>query len=97
MTQCSTVLHPFRVVRERLKLYDDMAAILDVMTPLSEEIDSIRSQDFNERFDEKVKNVDDLEFLIIATNQRVVVAQRQQRGLVAVTIRGSVLFCSSAI
>ena len=34
---------------------------------------------------------------VIATNLRVVVAQRQQRGLVAVTIRGSVLFCSSAI
>ena len=33
----------------------------------------------------------------IATNQRVVAAQRQQRGLVAVTIRGSVLFYSSAI
>ena len=36
-------------------------------------------------------------FRIIATNQRVVAAQRQQRGLVAVTIRGSVLFYSSAI
>ena len=35
--------------------------------------------------------------LFIATNQRVVAAQRQQRGLVAVTIRGSVLFYSSAI
>ena len=35
--------------------------------------------------------------IIIATNQRVVAAQRQQRGLVAVTIRGSVLFYSSAI
>ena len=34
---------------------------------------------------------------VIATNQRVVAAQRQQRGLVAVTIRGSVLFYSSAI
>ena len=34
---------------------------------------------------------------IIATNQRVDAAQRQQRGLVAVTIRGSVLFYSSAI
>ena len=34
---------------------------------------------------------------IIATNQRVVAAKRQQRGLVAVTIRGSVLFYSSAI
>ena len=34
---------------------------------------------------------------IIATNQGVVAAQRQQRGLVAVTIRGSVLFYSSAI
>ena len=33
----------------------------------------------------------------IATNQRVVAAQRQQRGLFAVTIRGSVLFYSSAI
>ena len=33
----------------------------------------------------------------IATNQRVVAAKRQQRGLVAVTIRGSVLFYSSAI
>ena len=32
-----------------------------------------------------------------ATNQRVVAAQRQQRGLVAVTIRGSVLFYSFAI
>ena len=31
---------------------------------------------------------------IIATNQRVVAAKRQQRGLVAVTIRGSELFCS---
>ena len=35
--------------------------------------------------------------LFIATNQRVVAAQRQQQGLVAVTIRGSVLFYSSAI
>ena len=35
--------------------------------------------------------------LFIATNQRVVAAQRQQRGLVAVTIRGSFLFYSSAI
>ena len=35
--------------------------------------------------------------ILIATNQRVVAAQRQQRGLVAVTIRGSVLFYSSAI
>ena len=35
--------------------------------------------------------------IFIATNQRVVAAQRQQRGLVAVTIRGSVLFYSSAI
>ena len=35
--------------------------------------------------------------LLIATNHRVVAAQRQQRGLVAVTIRGSVLFYSSAI
>ena len=34
---------------------------------------------------------------IIATNQRVVAAKRQQRGLVALTIRGSVLFYSSAI
>ena len=34
---------------------------------------------------------------LIATNQRVVAAQRQQRGLVVVTIRGSVLFYSSAI
>ena len=34
---------------------------------------------------------------LVATNQRVVAAQRQQRGLVAVTIRGSVLFYSSAI
>ena len=34
---------------------------------------------------------------LIATNQRVVAAQRQQRGLVAVTIRGFVLFYSSAI
>ena len=34
---------------------------------------------------------------LIATNHRVVAAQRQQRGLVAVTIRGSVLFYSSAI
>ena len=34
---------------------------------------------------------------LIATNQRVVAAKRQQRGLVAVTIRGSVLFYSSAI
>ena len=36
-------------------------------------------------------------YAIIATNQRVVAAKRQQRGLVAVTIRGSVLFYSSAI
>ena len=35
--------------------------------------------------------------LLIATNQQVVAAQRQQQGLVAVTIRGSVLFYSSAI
>ena len=35
--------------------------------------------------------------LLIATNQRVVAATRQQRGLVAVTIRSSVLFYSSAI
>ena len=35
--------------------------------------------------------------VLIATNQRVVAAKRQQRGLVAVTIRGSVLFYSSAI
>ena len=35
--------------------------------------------------------------LLIATNQRVVAAQRKQRGLVAVTIRGSVLFYSYAI
>ena len=34
---------------------------------------------------------------LIATNQRVVAAQRQQRRLVNVTIRGSVLFYSSAI
>ena len=34
---------------------------------------------------------------LIATNQRVVAAKRQQRGLVAITIRGSVLFYSSAI
>ena len=34
---------------------------------------------------------------LIATNQRVVAAKRQQRGLVAVTIRVSVLFYSSAI
>ena len=34
---------------------------------------------------------------LIATNQRVFAAQRQQLGLVAVTIRGSVLFHSSAI
>ena len=34
---------------------------------------------------------------LIATNHRVVAAQRQQPGLVAVTIRGSVLFYSSAI
>ena len=34
---------------------------------------------------------------LIATNQLVVAAARQQRGLVAVTIRGSVLFYSSAI
>ena len=34
---------------------------------------------------------------VIATNQRVVAAKRQQRALVAVTIRGSVLFYSSAI
>ena len=33
----------------------------------------------------------------IATNQQVVAAQRQQRELVAVSIRGSVLFYSSAI
>ena len=38
-----------------------------------------------------------LVLLLIATNQRVVAAKRQQRGLVAVTIRGSVLFYSSAI
>ena len=31
-------------------------------------------------------------YCFIATNQRVVAAQRQQRGFVAVTIRGSVLF-----
>ena len=35
--------------------------------------------------------------LSVATNQRVVDAKRQQRGLVAVTIRGSVLFYSSAV
>ena len=35
--------------------------------------------------------------MLIATNQRVVAAQRQQRGLVAVTIRLSVLLYSSAI
>ena len=35
--------------------------------------------------------------LLLATNQRVVAAQRQQQGLVALTIRGSVLFYSSAI
>ena len=34
------------------------------------------------------------EITFIATNQRVVAAKRQQGGLVAVTIRGSVLFCS---
>ena len=34
---------------------------------------------------------------LIATKQRVVAAQRQQRRLVNVTIRGSVLFYSSAI
>ena len=34
---------------------------------------------------------------LIATNHRVVAAKRQQRELVAVTIRGSVLFYSSAI
>ena len=34
---------------------------------------------------------------VIATNQRVVAAKRQQRELVALTIRGSVLFYSSAI
>ena len=34
---------------------------------------------------------------IIATNHRVVAAKRQQRELVAGTIRGSVLFYSSAI
>ena len=33
----------------------------------------------------------------IATNQRVVAAQRLQRGLVALTIRGSIRFYSSAI
>ena len=35
--------------------------------------------------------------LFIATNHRVAAAKRQQRELVAVTIRGSVLFYSSAI
>ena len=35
--------------------------------------------------------------VLLATNQRVVAASRQQRGLVALTIRGSVLFYSSAI
>ena len=35
--------------------------------------------------------------VLIATNQRVVAAQWQRQGLVAVTIRGSVLFYSSAI
>ena len=38
-----------------------------------------------------------LSSILIATNQRVVVAQRQQRGLVALTIRGAILFYSSAI
>ena len=33
----------------------------------------------------------------IATNQRVVSPKRQQIGLVAVTVRGSVLFYSSAV
>ena len=44
---------------------------------------------------QKTNSSKDVSF--IATNQRVVAAQRQQRGLVAVTIRGSVLFYSSAI
>ena len=35
--------------------------------------------------------------IFIATNQRVVAAKQQQRELVALTIRGSVLFYSSAI
>ena len=38
-----------------------------------------------------------LYFILLATNHRVVAAKRQQRELVAVTIRGSVLFYSSAI
>ena len=40
-----------------------------------------------------------IQFFIVSiiSNQRVVVAKRQQRGLVAVAIRGSVLFYSSTI
>ena len=44
-----------------------------------------------------VESLSLLYLIFIATNQRVVAAKRQQRGLVAVTIRGSVLFYSSAI
>ena len=40
---------------------------------------------------------DAIQAAFIATNHRVVAAQRQQRGLVAASIRGSVLFYSSAI
>ena len=46
-------------------------------------------------FIKKVAGLKNIEF--IATKQRVVTAKRQQRGLVALTIRGSVLFYSSDI
>ena len=48
----------------------------------------------------RVRSIDFIRYLnnlLIATNQRVDAAQRQQRELVAVKIRGSVLFYSSAI
>ena len=44
-----------------------------------------------------VESLSLLYLLFNATDQRVVVAKRQQLGFVAVTIRGPVLFFSSAI